>query len=568
MQLDSFLQSAVLLLLVTSVAVALFKHLGLGSVLGLLVAGMIVGPHSPGPYVTTHVEDMRHFTELGVVLLLFLIGLEMQPSRLWAMRRELFGLGTLQILVSGALIGGYVRLSGTAWPVALLGGLTLALSSTAFAMQILRERGEIASRHGQAGFGVLLMQDLAVVPLLALVPIVSDRGTLNAGMPLWEQAGIVIGMCGLVWLFGRHLVPWALRHMARQGNRDGFGMMVLLAVLLSAWAMREAGLSMALGAFLMGMLLSGSRYNYQIEAQIEPYKGLLMSLFFVAVGMSLDPAPLLAAPLRFLQHLLVILAIKLGVLVALGLAFGLGVAGALRLSGLLAQAGEFGFVLFGSARGLGLIDDGAFALGVGVISSSMLVTPLLVRLGDALARRWDSRRPLGPTQTLPEPGPNRPVILGGYGRVGHTVAVILHSTGVPFIAFDSDPERVARGQADGFPVYFGDLGDPALWAAAHAEHAALVVLTIDHGPTALRVVSHLRSQLPQLQVVSRAHDLESCGRLLQAGASYAFPEAVESSMRLGAQVLELMGVPMDNVDLLLTGVRRTNYSLVREDPVP
>jgi len=565
MYLENFLHSAVLLLLVTSVAVALFKHLGLGSVLGLLVAGVIVGPHSPGPYVTTHVDTVRNFTELGVVLLLFLIGLEMRPGRLWAMRRELFGLGSLQILLSGLLIAGYLRLFAISWPVTLLSGLTLALSSTAFVMQLLRERGEIASRHGQAAFAVLLMQDLAVVPLLALVPIISDQGTLNARVPLWEQAAIVGGMGALIGVFGRYLVPWALHHLARQDNREGFAMVVLLAVLLAAWAMHQAGLSMALGAFVMGMLLSGSRYNYQIEAQIEPYKGPLMSLFFVAVGMSIDPGPLLARPLLFVAHILVIVLLKLVVLFGLGLVFGLKVPGALRLSTLLAQAGEFGFVLFGSARGLNLIDDRAFAVAVGVISTSMLITPLLVRLGDTLARRFDTRRP-SPHLPLPEPDARRPVILAGYGRVGHTVAVILHSTGVPFIVFDSDPERVARGQADGFPVYFGDISEPALWSAAHAEQAALVVLTIERGPIAVRAVSYLRSSFPELRVVSRARDLESCGQLLQAGASYVFPEVVESSMRLGAQVLEMVGVPTANVDQLLTGVRRTNYSLVREDP--
>jgi len=567
MSLDTFLHSAVLLLLVTSVAVALFKHLGLGSVLGLLVAGVIVGPHSPGPYLTTHVDTVRNFTELGVVLLLFLIGLEMRPGRLWAMRRELFGLGSLQILLSGLLIAGYIRLFGFSWPVTLLSGLTLALSSTAFVMQILRERGEIASRHGQAAFAVLLMQDLAVVPLLALVPLISDQGTLNARVPMWEQAAIVGGMGALIGVFGRYLVPWALHHLARQGNREGFAMVVVLAVLLAAWAMQQAGLSMALGAFVMGMLLSGSRYNYQIEAQIEPYKGPLMSLFFVAVGMSIDPGPLLARPLLFVAHILVIVLIKLVVLFGLGLVFGLKIPSALRLSSLLAQAGEFGFVLFGAARGLNLIDDSAFAVAVGVISTSMLITPLLVRLGDILARHFDTRRP-SPQLPLPErePDARRPVILAGYGRVGHTVAVILHSTGVPFIAFDNDPERVARGKADGFPVYFGDISEPALWTAAHVEQAALVVLTVESGPVAVRAVSYLRGSFPELQVVSRARDLDACGQLLQAGASYVFPEVVESSMRLGAQVLELVGVPTANVDLLLTGVRRTNYSLVREDP--
>jgi glutathione-regulated potassium-efflux system protein KefB len=231
---------------------------------------------------------------------------------------------------------------------------------------------------------------------------------------------------------------------------------------------------------------------------------------------------------------------------------------------LLTQAGEFGFVLFGSAHNLGLMDDAIFALAVGVISTSMLITPLLVSMGDSLVR-WLESRPTSLHQPVIEPGEVRRVVIGGYGRVGHTIAVILHGTGIPFIAFDNDPEQVSKGQRDGFPVYFGNINESALWNAAHVEQAALVVLTIGNQPTAIRAVSYLRSSFPELQVISRARDLQACGQLLEAGANHAFPEMVESSMRLGAQVLEIMGVPSSDVNSLLSGVRRTNYSLVRED---
>jgi glutathione-regulated potassium-efflux system protein KefB len=371
-----------LLLIAASIAVALFKHLGLGSVLGLLVAGIIVGPHSPGPYVTTHVEDVRHLTELGVVLLLFLIGLEMKPGRLWALRRNVFGLGSLQILLSGVVIAAYVAMYQSSWKTALLIGLTLALSSTAFIVQLLQERGEIASRYGSTAFAVLLMQDLAIVPLLALVPILSDTGALSSAVPLWKQVAVVIGMLGLVWGFGRRVVPFALERLSRQNNREGFFLVVMLAVFIAAWAMHQAGLSMALGAFMMGMLLSESRYSLQIQALVEPYKGLLMSLFFVAVGMPL--------------------------------------------------------------------------------------TPVLVKDGDAMARRAGRPRPEGDEYRYhAENGESKArAILGGYGRVGHAVATLLQSSGVPFLAFDTNPAHVARGKADGFPVYYGDIGDLELLAAA------------------------------------------------------------------------------------------------------
>lgn len=565
MELDTFVLSAVLLLIAASIAVALFKHLGLGSVLGLLVAGIIVGPHSPGPQVTAHVEDVRRFTELGVVLLLFLIGLEMKPGRLWALRRDVFGLGSLQILISGIAIAAYVTLYQTSWKTSLLIGLTLALSSTAFVMQLLQERGEIASRHGTTAFAVLLMQDLAIVPLLALVPILSTTGALSSEIPLWEQILIVIGMLGLVWGFGRYLVPFALERLARQNNREGFFMVVMLAVFIAAWAMHQAGLSMALGAFMMGMLLSETRYSMQIQALVEPYKGLLMSLFFVAVGMSIDLQAIAAQPALFAQHTLVIVVIKLVVLFLLALAFGLPRNVASRLAFMLAQGGEFGFVLFSSAKALNVIDDATFILAIGVISVSMLATPVLVRIGDALARRAEQQQPVGEKYHYhAETGtPGARVILGGYGRVGHTVATLLQRSGVPFLAFDTNPANVARGKADGFPVYYGDIGDLELLTAAGAQNATLVVLTIDHGPTALRAVSHLRNAYPNLPIIARARDLKAAGDLLQAGATQAFPEAIESSLALGANALNMVGVAVENVDLLLQGVRKENYDLVR-----
>ncbi len=564
MHLDNFVFSAVLLLIAASVAIALFKHLKLGSVLGLLVAGIVVGPYSPGPHITTHVEDVRHFTELGVVLLLFLIGLEMRPQRLWAMRREVFGLGSLQIILSGIAIAFYVGYFMVSWKIALLIGLTLALSSTAFVMQILQERGDIASKHGTVSFAILLMQDLAIVPLLAVVPILSPTGTLSDAVPLWEQISIIIGMLLLTLAFGRYIVPFALDHLARQGNREGFLMVVMLAVFLAAWAMHQAGLSMALGAFLMGMLLSGSRYNLQIQALIEPYKGILMSLFFVAVGMSIDLKTLFEQPLQFAQHTLAIVAIKIVVLFLILIAFRFPRNIVYRITFLLSQCGEFGFVLFGSARALEVIDNSTFIVAIGVISVTMLITPLLIRLGDALALKHEQFQPVSKEFNYSEDAESKTkVILGGYGRVGHAVATLLHSSHIPFIAFDTNLENVIQGKKDGHPVYYGDIGDPELIAAAHVENSSLVVLNIDHGPTALRVVRHLRSVYPNLPIIARARDLESCGKLLQAGATEAYPEAIESSLRLAANALQMLGIPGENVDLLMNGVRLGNYSLVR-----
>jgi glutathione-regulated potassium-efflux system protein KefB len=564
---ESFVVAAVFLLLVTSVTVALAKRFGLGSVIGLLVAGVIVGPHSPGPALTHNVEDLRRFTEFGVVLLLFVIGLELQPARLAAIRREVFGVGSLQIALTGAAVTAYALLGQESWQAALVVGLALALSSTAFVMQLLRDRGEVSSRHGTTAFAVLLMQDLAVVPIMALVPLLAGGGALSAGLPIAERLALIGGMLALVVGFGRYVAPFALERLARQGNREGFLLVVMLAVFLAAWAVHRAGVSMALGAFMMGILLSGSRYHLQIQALIEPFKGLLMSVFFVAVGMSVDLDAIGARPGAFARDVAVIVLLKILAMGVVGWLFGLGRAVTVRVSFLLAQGGEFGFVLFGSARALGVLDDASFVTGIGVISVSMLVTPLLARLGEAIARRWE-RTPAATTDNLkvPAAGGGAPrVIIGGYGRVGHTVAAVLARSGISFLAVDTDPARVARGKADGFPVFYGDIGDPELLAAAGAGRADLVVLTIDQEQAALRAVTLLRSAWPQLRVIARARDLAASGRLLEAGATQAYPEAVESSLRLAGNALQMIGFAGGDVDRALGDARTGNYALVRSD---
>lgn len=565
MQLDSFVISAAVLLAVAAVSVTVFKHLGLGAVLGLLVAGIAVGPHSPGPAITSNVEDVRHFTELGVVLLLFLIGLEMRPTKLWAMRREVFGLGSLQILLSGAAIGAYSFLYQGSWGTALLMGFSLALSSTAFVLQLLQEKGELSGRLGSTSFAVLLMQDLAIVPLLALVPVLSDVGTLSAEVPLWVQLLVVVGSLLLVGGIGRYAIPFALERLVRQNNRESFFLVVMLAVFAAGAAMQFAGLSMALGAFVMGMLLSGSRYSFQIQAHVEPYKGLLMSLFFVAVGMSIDIGALAERPLLFTQHVLVVVALKIGVLYALARAFGNDRRLATRLAFLLAQSGEFGFVLFGSAKALGVIDDATFVLAVGVISTSMLLTPLLTRVGDALAARAPGTAEQIPLRQFDGDHPEPRVIIAGYGRVGHTVATLLHASDIPYITFDTNPAHVAEGQADGRAVYYGDIGDPDLLAAANLDQAETVVLTIDDPPTAVRAVSLIRTRHPDITIIARARDLAACGTLTEAGANVAYPEALEASLRLGAEVMKSLGITSRNINEVLGDAREDDYALVREE---
>lgn len=567
MEPQSLIESAAVLLLTAALAVAIFRRFGLGSVLGLLVAGILIGPHTPGFVVTRNVEGVRHFTELGVLLLLFVIGLEMHPHRLWSLRRAMLGLGTLQILVSGGVIALFMRLSEHDWDVGLLAGLTLALSSTAFVMQILQERGEIASPHGQTTFAILLMQDLAVVPLLALVPILGDAASSAGDEPLLQQVLVVIAAVGLVVAAGRYAIPHALDVLVRQNNREAFFLVAMAAVFAAAWAMEEAGLSMALGAFMMGVALSGSRYNLQIQAAIDPHKGLLMSLFFVAVGMSVDIGALAAAPWRFLGQVAAIIAIKIAVLLGLCLAFGETRQTATRVAFILSQGGEFGFVLFGAAKAMGVLDDETFVLSVGIISSSMLITPLLVKIGDALAVRI-------PVAAMPGDAAFRfsaegteasaRVLVAGYGRVGHVVGTILAGSGVPYVAFDTNPARVDEFHRLGHPVYYGDVTDADFLVAARIEKIDLVMMTLDDREGSLRAIRLIRDLAPRATIVARARDLVTCAALLQAGANKAFPELVEASLRLAAEALEYLGVAGEDTEMLVRGVRRADYAPVRE----
>lgn len=564
MDLESFISSAVILLVAACLMVVLFKRLGLGSIAGLLVAGIIVGPHTPGPHITTHVEGVRSFAELGVVLLLFVIGLEIRPSRLWSLRREVFGLGSLQILLTAAAITGFALLNHWPWKASVVIGLTLAVSSTALVMEMLHEKGEIASPHGSAAFGVLLMQDLAIVPMLALIPVLAGPETFSVSLPGWKQLGVILGLLLLVWGFGKYVVPFALERLAHHRNREGFAMVMMLAVFMAAWAMHRAGLSFALGAFLMGVFLSVSRYSMQIEAYIEPYKGLLMSLFFVAVGMSIDLRSISAHPFVFVEYAVAVILIKIAIMFLLCLFFGMGRSLAVSVSFLLAQGGEFGFVLLTSAKAFSVIDNNTFVMAIGVISVSMLFTPLMAKLGNYIVGRFI--RGTECEECVPfqdEGGVSRGrVILGGYGRVGHVTAVLLHASKVPFIAFDNDPLRVAKGREDGFPVFYGDIANQELLAAAHAEQAALIVLTVGREDIALRAISHIKNNYTGIPVIARARDLEASGRLIQAGAARALPELLETSLRLATDTLRMVGMPVDDLDLLLSDARKRDYELV------
>ncbi len=559
---DFFLLSMLVLLAVTAIMVTLSKHMGLGSILGLLIAGIIVGPHTAGPIITSDVETMRHFTEFGVVLLLFVIGLEMQPSKLWSMRKEVFGLGSLQVIVSGVVLGLYMSFFLENYKVALLIGFTLALSSTALVMQLLQEKGKLNTEHGKSAFAILLLQDLAVVPLLAVLPLISSHQE-SSPTPWWESLATVVVMFALLVAFGRYIIPNALDKVAKQRNKDAFLMLTLLSVVLAAYLTNQAGLSMALGGFLMGMFLSTSKYSFQIESGLEPFKGILMSLFFIAVGMSIDFRAILDNPLLFSGHIVVILVLKAVVVFGLVLAFGGNKSGAIKLAFLLNQSGEFGFVLFGAAKGLNVIDDTLFVVGIGVISISMLLTPVLYNFGCTLANKIANLSQFS-YFNIDNAVMDQKVVVAGYGSTGKVISKMLKSSGIPFMVFDINTQEVARGRKEGIPVFFGDITDMRLLSTIKIDQASMLIVSIDHSLNAIKIVRHIKETYPHIKILARALDIKAMDKLLLAGANWVIAETLESSIRTGEEALAQMGVPNDEVLALMELLRKNEYEAIRE----
>jgi glutathione-regulated potassium-efflux system ancillary protein KefC len=560
---DDLLSSALYLFAVAAILITLSKRLGLGSILGLLIAGIIVGPFSPGPILTENVSSVRHLTEFGVVLLLFVIGLEMQPQKLWSMRKEVFGLGSAQILVSGFLIFLYATLYAESWQVALLVSLTFALSSTAFVMQILQEKGIVYSVEGKTSFSILLMQDLAVVPLLALVPIVAINGGITSNQPVWQEILIAIGSITALILFGKYLVPKLLDYLAKHQNKDAFFFSVLTSVIFAAWAMEKAGLSMSLGAFIMGMILSSSKYHYQIRAYVEPYKGLLMALFFVAVGMSIDLKEMMNNPFILLQHLAVIMGIKIVALFAIMVFVGYKRSTAISVSFLLAQSGEFGFVVFGAMKAVGAINNEIFIAGITIVSFSMLITPLVVKLSEKLAVKCDTTPIEIKSAYIPETQ-SQSVVIAGYGEVGRLTATMLEHANVPFVAFDNDAKRVELGEKEGRAVYYGELSHLDFITRIGLEKAQTVIVTIENHHTAANIVSHLRNEYPALRILSRTRNMITRDLLIKHGVSWAMPESSEGALRLAAETLLGIGRTREEVIDILTYFRKNDYETIKD----
>lgn len=551
-----YLTDVLILLAVVVFVVPLFQRLRLGTVLGFLASGAVVGPWGFG--FIDEVEEIRHLAEFGVVFLLFVIGIEMKPSRLWVMRRSVFGLGTAQVLVTGLLISLAALAFGLPESTALVVGFGLALSSTAFGLQLLSEKGDLRREYGRSAFAILLFQDLAVVPLVALVPLLADQDlSLARDLELvaLETVLILLG----VLLVGRLLLRPLLNLMAGIRTPEIFVATALLLVLGASWLTEKAGLSMALGAFLAGMLLSDSRYRHQIMVDIQPFRGLLLGLFFMTVGMSIDfgllgrQGPQVAALVGGL------LLLKAALLWFLCRVTGRSHGEAVHVALLLAQGGEFAFVLFGLAYAVGVMPMELYQLLLLVVAVSMGLTALLFKMAPLLGQL--------PATTGPKRGPGAEqipasrdhVIVAGFGRFGQRVAHVLSKAGLNFRALDNDPARVTHGRAHGDSVYFGDASRIDILGAAGAADAALVVFTVDNMETIAQGAAALRDAYPQLPIYARASDSLAARRLRNIGVDQVVPETLEAALQLSSEVLRASGIESATAARLIDGFRQQEY---------
>ena len=531
------LETVILLLAVAVIAVPLAKWLGLGSIIGYVAAGAVVGP--AGLALITDVEEIGELAVLGVDFLLFLIGLELQPSRLWAMRKSVFGLGSAQLGITTVLLTAIGMSFNLDFAVALLIGAALSLSSTAFGLQILSETKQINTRHGRTAFSILLFQDLAAVPILAAIPLIAaaevDTGHGGGISNPFLGAAVALGALALVIVAGRTVLQPVYRAVAAANVREVFVAVALLTILGAGYLLEEAGLSMALGAFLAGVLLSDSAYRHALEADIDPFKGLLLGLFFLTVGMNVDIGFLTREPATIIGAAAGLLALKAAVLFALGRWSGLNGASAKGLAIAISQGGEFGFVIFALASGTGLIDADISGRLVLIVTLSMLATPLLFALDRALPKGDED----GP-ETVPPMEENQ-VIIAGFGRFGQIVGRLLRARKIPFTALEASADQVDFVARFGNKIYSGDASRLDLLRAAGAEHAKLFVLAIDDVDASLRAAELVREHFPHLMVYARARNREHAYRLMELGIDKIYRETFGSGLEAAGDVLKGLG---------------------------
>jgi len=555
---SNLLLAGVLFLFAAVVAVPLAARLGIGAVLGYLLAGIAIGPWGLG--FISDVDEILHFSELGVVFLMFIIGLELNPGKLWELRRSIFGVGAAQVIFSAAILGGLLMLTQFSWQAALVGGIGLAMSSTAMALQLMREKGMNRSESGQLGFSVLLFQDLAVIPALALVPLLAGSGDdhfdwIKIGMKVLAFAGMLIG--------GRYLLRPVFRFIAASGVREVFTAATLLLVLGSALFMDALGLSMALGTFIAGILLAESEYRHELESSIDPFKGLLLGLFFISVGMSLNLGVLYTHLLWVIFSVFALVAVKMLVLYLLARVYGLRSSERLQFAGVLSQGGEFAFVLFSTASSQKLFQNDQMALLLVTVTLSMMTTPLLMKAIDKrLARQFN-----GPDDEDEKPwvDDDKPqVIIVGFGRFGQVIGRLLMANKMRITVLERDISAVGLMRKYGYKVYYGDATQVDLLHAAGAAEAQSIVITCNEPEDTMKLVEICQQHFPQLKIMARARGRVEAHELLQAGVTQFSRETFSSALELGRKALISLGVHPHQAHRAQLHFRRLDMRMLRE----
>ncbi|MGE0849818.1 MAG: monovalent cation:proton antiporter-2 (CPA2) family protein [Hyphomicrobiaceae bacterium] len=557
---DVTLTQVALFLAAAVVAAPLAKLLRIGNVLGYLLVGVLIGPFGLGfVYSVYEVSSILHFAEFGVVLLLFLIGLELRPKRLWALRTSIFGVGGAQVVITALILAAIAAGFGLAWQAALFAGLALSLSSTAFALQMLEEKGELAMRHGRLAFAVLLFQDLAAIPLIALTPMFAVAAGSKAPMEL-ISAVKAIAVILLVVMVGRYVLDGVIRIVARTRVKEAMTACALLTVVGVTLAMEKAGLSASLGAFIAGVLLADSDYRHEIQADIAPFEGLLLGLFFTAIGMSLNLGLIAERPNLIMAVVVGLLAVKAGVLYVLGRRAGLEAGPSRRLALAIAQGGEFAFVLFASGVEFGVLDQKLVDVLSVAVTLSMAATPLLLLLDEMLAPKAEIARAF---DALPQNDGH--VVIAGFGRVGQIVGRILAAKQIPFTALDANPEHVDGMRKFGARTFYGDASRPEILDAAQTDKARAFVLAIDNVEASLRTAQMVKQRYPHVPIYARSRHRRHTHQLMDLGVKIIRRETFLSSLDLTRELLRGLGLSERDVRFAVDTFRDADRRRLYED---
>lgn len=553
-----FLLAGVLFLFAAVVAVPIAARLGIGAVLGYLLAGIAIGPWGLG--FISDVDEILHFSELGVVFLMFIIGLELNPAKLWQLRRSIFGIGAGQVVFSALILGGLLMLTQFSWQAAIIGGIGLAMSSTAMALQLMREKGMNRSESGQLGFSVLLFQDLAVIPAMALVPLLAGTGDEQTD---WVTLGLKVLAFLAMLVGGRYLLRPLFRFIAASGVREVFTAASLLLVLGSALFMEMLGFSMALGTFLAGVLLAESEYRHELEIAIDPFKGLLLGLFFISVGMALNIGILFTHIIWVLVSVLLLVVVKVLVLYGLAKVHGLRGSESLQFSGVLSQGGEFAFVLFSVASTQNLFQGDQMPLLLVTVTLSMMTTPLLMKVIDKiLFHRYNSAEE---SEEKPHVENDEPqVIIVGFGRFGQVIGRLLMANKMRITVLERDVSAVSLMRRYGYKVYYGDATELELLRAAGADAAKSIVITSNDPEDTMKIVHLCQQHFPHLAILARARGRFEAHELLQAGVTQFSRETFASALDLGRKALLTLGMHPHQAHRAQQHFRRLDMRMLRE----